>query len=352
MSYTIYENLNVKGVSVVVPQNVEYNREEATKLNVDDIDKFIETVGVEKRHVAIKGQTSSDLCFVAAKRLIEHLEIDVKSIGAVLFVTQTPDYIQPSSACVLHGRLGMAKDSLAFDINLGCSGFVYGLSLAASLINGMGLNRVLLLVGDILRKNPEVDKKDTLLFGDAGTATIIEKGTEKIESVLYTNGCGYTNLIIPGGGTRKPYSDGEDFWQITKPEMDGEAVMSFTITEVPKAFKELFANNGKTIDDYDYCLLHQANKQMVNYIARKIKLPKEKVHLSMDKYGNTNGSSVLVALSEVANRENVKNKVSCVAAGYGIGLSWGVVTFNVDTKNILPIYSTDEVFEEAYYGQI
>lgn len=352
MSYSVFDSVKIMGIAAAVPEIVVDNRKEASALHVDDIDKFVDSVGVQTRHVSITGQTSSDLCYVAASNLLNNLNIEKGSIDALIFVSQTPDYIQPSTAYVLHGRLGLKKEAIAFDINLGCSGFVYGLSVAASLISGMGLKRVLLLVGDIMRKNKAVDKKDILLFGDAGTATLLEKSPGKIESILYANGNGYTNLIIPGGGTRNPYKDGEDFWLLTKPEMDGESVMSFTITEVPKAFKKLFEYNGKTIDNYDVCLLHQANKQMVTYIAKKLRLPDNKFPISMGQYGNTNGASVLVTLADWCSKEEKKESLSVIASGYGIGLSWGVVTFDIETKNILPVITSNDFYQEAYRGKL
>ncbi|MEG2623284.1 MAG: ketoacyl-ACP synthase III [Clostridia bacterium] len=351
MSYSKLNGVRITGMCAAFPKNEEDNRVVAQELGVDDIDKFIDIVGVKRRYVAINRQTSSDLCYESARSILAGMAVDPSTIDALLFVSQTPDYIQPSTACVLHGRLGLQKSALAFDINLGCSGFVYGLSVAASFICGMGLKRVLLLVGDILRKNKTVDPKDTLLFGDVGTATLIEAGDGIIESALFTDGTGYKNLIIPGGGTRRTYQEGDSFLEITKPEMDGESVMAFTITEVPKAFKVFFANNGKQVSDYDYCILHQANKQMIQYIAKKVKIPAEKLPISMDRYGNTNGSSIPVTLADLCEHGVEKEKLSIIASGFGIGLSWGIVSFDIEVKNVLPIIHTDAVFTEGYRGK-
>ena len=351
MVYSNFSNVKIRGISVAVPKNAEDNFVRAEELHLQNTEQFIDVVGVRQRHVAIDGQTASDLCFEAASSLLEKFDIDKNSIDALLFVTQTPDYIQPATACVLHGRLGLPKSTMAFDINLGCSGFVYGLTMASTMITGMGAKRVLLLVGDILRKNKEVDIKDTLLFGDVGTATIVEQSTgSNIESILYTDGTRYKSLIVPGGGTRRTLADGESYWAITKPEMDGESVMSFTITEVPKAFKELFSHNQKTINDYDFCVLHQANKQMITYISKKLKVLEDKLPISMDRFGNTNGSSILVTLADRCSKLQENMPLNIIASGFGIGLSWGVVTFSINSGDILPIQYTDVKFEEAYCG--
>jgi len=347
----IFSDILVSGIACAVPTKLVNNNICAEVLGEEEVRKFIDNTGVVQRYVANAKQTTSDLCFEAAKKLLSHKNYSEKSIDAVIFISQTPDYIQPATAHVLHKRLSLSKNCLAFDVNLGCTGFVYGIFICSSLIQSGAVNRILLLVGDIMRKNKKNNIKDEMLFGDAGTATIIEKGNTSLRSILKSNGEGYTSLITPGGNCRRPLKNNESYWDISKPEMDGSAVFEFTITEVPRAFKEFFEIFDGSIDDYDYCVLHQANLFMLKHIGKKIKVEPQKMPISLDRYGNTNGASVPLTIVDLCERKQVPDKMKLIISGFGIGLSWGVSSFEIESKDVLPMIYTDNYFEDAYLGQ-
>jgi 3-oxoacyl-[acyl-carrier-protein] synthase-3 len=298
------------------------------------IRKTANPIGVETLYFAGVGQTASDMCFAAAEHLIEKLQWSREEIDGLLFVSQTPDYKTPATACILQDRLALSKNCLAMDINFGCSGFAYGYYVASSLIESGACNKVLLLVGDALRENisPE-DKGLTFIIGDSGTATGIERTDSANPSslIVKTDGSGYKALIISAGGARNPIDpltsirleddDGnkrsaEDMF------MDGLAVFTFVVKEIPLLIEELSAAQGIPKDDFDYYLMHQANAYMIKYIAKRSKVPLEKFPVNIGKYGNTNGSTIPFLICDLAENE-LKEPKDVIMSGFGVGLSWG-----------------------------
>ncbi len=355
MAATAFSNVKITGMSCAVPKGVEktescnlHSAKKEQYLSAEEIDEFIQKVGVRERHVTSPEQTTSDLCYVAADSLIKNKGLDPKSIDAIIFVTQTPDYIQPATAHVLHKRLGLSKDCIAFDVNLGCSGFVFGVFICGSLIQCGAANRVLLLCGEMVRKNPEDDIKNYLLFGDAGTATLLEKGESEIKCLMKSDGNRYDCLITPGGQLRQPPTTIDSYWQTTKGHMDGETVLSFTITEVPKSFKEFFAIYGTDVGSYDYFIFHQANLFMLQYIAKKLKIPTEKYPIALDRYGNNSSASIPLTIVDLCERTTTQDHLHLATSGFGIGLSWGVVSFDINKADVLPMIFTDDYYREAY----
>ncbi|MEK5429912.1 ketoacyl-ACP synthase III [Lysinibacillus sp. FSL R7-0073] len=351
MATANFSNICISGIACAVPKNVVDNDTYSSTLGDLEVKKFIENTGVKKRYVSHSKQTTSDLCYEAASKLLKHKEHDSESIDALIFISQTPDYIQPATSHILQKRLGLAKSCMCLDVNLGCSGYVYGMFLASSLIQSGAVDRVLLLVGDILRKNPVTEIKDQMLFGDAGSATIVERGENTVQGILNANGEGYTSLITPGAGTRRVLKEEESYWEITKPEMEGSEVFEFTIKEIPKIFKQFFNTFDKHIDDFDYCILHQANLFMLKHIGKKIKVQPEKLPISIDRYGNTNGASIPMTIVDLCDLENISKNVKLISSGFGIGLSWGIISFEVEGKDVLPMIYTDNYYEEAYLGK-
>jgi len=350
MANAIFNNIHIGGIACAVPENVEKITDYIDELGESEVYKFMDTTGVKERHVGSGNQTTSDLCFVAAEQLIKDKQIDRESIDAVIFLTQTPDYIEPATSHVLHKRLGLSKNCIAFDINLGCSGYVYGLYLASTMLQGGNMKRILFLAGEAPIENPETPIKDVILFGHAGTATIIERGNTEMKCLLKANGEGYSALIMPGGATRNLITDSKSYYKQTALHMDGAAVFGFTITEIPRAFKEFFDLYGGDINDYDYCVFHQANLFILKQLARKIKLPLEKMPVSLDRYANTSSASIPLGIVDLCEREQVPETIKLITSGFGIGLSWGVVSLEVDSKNVLPIIYTNDYYEEAYRG--
>lgn len=339
MAFLSIPNVKIAGISAGVPKNVVSNlapaEDDAVSSEYSPAD-FVALTGVEERHVS-KKLTTSDLCFKAAEQLIADLKWDKSEISALIFVTQTPDYVQPATACILQNRLGLSKDCYALDISLGCSGWVYGLSVAASLCSSGSMKKVLLLAGEA--KERFLGLKDPLA-GHAGTATALEFSNEApaLNFHFGTDGSGYDAIITPDGGCRNPMTDksfipeeieGKMLCR-NQTQMKGMDVFSFGITTVPKAIKSMCANFGFDYLDLDYFVFHQANMKMVNFIAKKMKISSEKVPFSMRKYGNTSSASIPLTIVTELKSSLDKNPAKVLCCGFGIGFSWGTTVLDTN----------------------
>ncbi len=350
MASAVFEGVAVTGMSCAVPVAVLKATDCAGRLSAEEIEKFVANTGVKQCHVVHEEQTCSDLCFVAARRLLEHKDYEPATIDALILVTQTPDYMQPATAHILHKRLGLRQDCIAFDINLGCSGHTFGLHVAASMLGHGNMKRILLLTGDGDRFNPVLPIKDRLLFGHAGSATLLETGAGRLTTLLRSDGTDYPALIVAGGQSRKPVKDPSTYFEQTCGYMDGETIFGFSITKVPKCFKEFFEMFNCGVGDFDYFVLHQANVMILKQIAKKLRIPEEKMPIAMDRYGNTSSASVpmmIVDLCEGLERDRV---LRLATSGFGVGLSWGVAAFDIAASDVLPMIETDEDLKEAYRG--
>lgn len=289
------------------------------------------TVGLAERRVAATDVTALDMCEQAAKELLEGT---APLPDAVIFVTQTPDHSQPGNAALLHGRLGLPKETLAFDVNLGCSGYVYGLYLASLLVEAGGCCRVLLCAGDTLSRcvHPQ-DRVTAPLFGDAGSATLVER-TEEIWLSwfsLQTDGAEANAICVPAGGARQPRGETtalpktDDGGNVRTPEhlhMDGAAVFNFSLREVPPLIKGILAFSGKTEADVDAFVLHQANKYILQNIAKRCGIPEGKVPVeTLARFGNTSSASIPLALCAEVEGGILDREKRVVLAGFGVGLS-------------------------------
>ena len=344
MAFTWIKNVGIRGVAAAVPERKEYNKD-FPKLSETQLAQYIKTVGVIERRCAIHDGSlcTSDLCYAAAEKLISELGWAKEEIGLLVFVSHTQDYKLPSTACILQNRLGLSKETMAFDVPLGCSGFVYGLSIAGSILSQGFIRKALLLVGNTqsVYASPE-DKSTAMLFGDAGSAIALEydpADTEGIKFHLQTDGAGYEALIVPDGGCRNPFNEHsaemEEFDEGIRrsrlhEKMDGGAVFTFGLFSVPKSLNALAANFGIDIQSVDYLLLHQANRFMCDNIRRKLKLPEEKVPFNIDRFGNTSGASIpLLMVTEL--QEQLRNgKLTHLSCGFGVGLSLGSACFTTD----------------------
>lgn len=327
-------------MTACVPSGTAYNKDLVSLMGEEEVEKMIKSVGISERRVCDSDTCASDLCYKAARQLMEENDIDPLSIDLVLFMSQVPDYRIPATACILQHRLGLSKDCGAMDLNLACSGYVYALSAAMAYASIEGINRVLLLDGEALTKivNKE-DKVNVPLYGDAGTATLIEKG-EFPESVfiLHSDGSGEDAVKVPAG-MRNPVT--VDSLTVKEREngnkrsdmeiyMDGMEVFNFAIRVVPKGIKEILKITGKTIDDIDYLVFHQSNRFMTDFFIKKLKMDPAKVPYSIDRYGNTSSASIpLTIVSEL--KDELAQPRRLVMCGFGAGLSWG--TAILDMKN-------------------
>lgn len=352
MAIAIFEGVKITGMACAVPTNTDNIYDFSESFGGESVEKFIETTGVRERHFVDEKQTNCDLCYVAAERLIAHKGYEKESFDGIVLVTQTPDYARPATAHILHKRLGLSKDCMAFDINLGCSGFVYGLNIIASMIKANALKRVLFCCGEAHTcLSPTDDKATSMLFGDAGSAMIVEGGEDTIRTLLKADGEGYQAILTPGVNARVKIDINNFDYDRVKETMDGSAVFEFALTQVPRSFKEYFKTFGGEINDFDYCVFHQANLFMLEHIRKKIKLPPEKMPISMDRYGNTSSVSIPLTIADLCQREPVKEKLHFISSGFGVGLSWGIADFTMDKSDILPIIETDDYFAEAFVGK-
>ena len=320
------DGVRIAGVVACVPAKVVTNADLTEKFG-DAVAQVTRMTGVEERHITTAAQTTADLCAAAADALLDRAEIDRASIGALIFVTQTPDHRLPATACLLQDRLGLSVHTAAFDVNLGCSAYPYGLWLASMMIASGGRRRVLLLVGDTISKIVhDADRATALLFGDCGTATLVEAADGCAATFLLgTDGSGGRNLIVPKGGfradlpadERNPNPDDTLF-------MEGGEIFNFTLAAVPKLIEDLVEASGIARADFDAFLFHQANAFMIKHLAKKAKLPPEKVPINIDRFGNTSSATIPLLLV-TDSRERVTGGSSAMLAmlGFGVGYSWG-----------------------------
>lgn len=341
MAKSVFSNIRINGIAAAVPRTVVNNIEAHSFVSIEEKQKTIKLTGMLEYRKATPAICASDLCQKAAENLFQHTNIKPSNIDSIIFVTQTPDYRMPSTACVLQSKLGCQQSTLAFDINLGCSGFIYGLFTAASFIAGGGLNHVLLLCGDTQTKlSYEKDKNVCFIMGDAGTATLISRDNDAlpINMVLMTDGDRFDKLIVPAGGFRHPSSQETREIKIQSDGgyrsqehifMEGMEIFNFSSVEVVNTIKNFLDEHQITVDNIDYLVLHQANKFMTDKIARKLKFPTEKVLYSLDTFGNTSCASIPLTIAHHFSTKAMDRK-RCILSGFGVGLSWGVadVMFN------------------------
>ncbi len=315
-------NISIAGISASVPET-EFHNKNYDWISEKERDTLIKTIGVESKRHARKGTATSDLCFVAADRLIDDLKWDRSDIDLLVFVSQSRDYIIPSTAGLLQNKLGLPKSCMAFDISLGCSGYTYGLSIMGSLMATGAIKKGLLLTGDISTLNTSYkDKSAFPLFGDAGTATAIELDGKASPMMfnLQTDGSGYDAIIIPDGGIRNFVDKDTSFEYHEISEgiirnnlnivLDGIKVFNFSLREVKPNILKLISEFEVEKDEIDYFVFHQANLLMNNTIRKQLKLPPEKVPISLKKYGNTSSASipltVVTELSGVVTSKRLK----------------------------------------------
>jgi 3-oxoacyl-[acyl-carrier-protein] synthase-3 len=295
-------------------------------------DKIEKKVGIRERHIVKEDETALDLALEAAEKVLRNYNRD--KIDFLLFCTQSPEYYLPSGACILQDRLGLKTNIGALDYNLGCSGFVYGLAMAKSLINSNIAKNILLITSETYTKyiHPK-DKGNKTIFGDAAAAVIIEKSEKEQlgEFVLGTDGSGYKNLIVPNGGLRNRYDinsqeiddDSGSIRTDNNLYMNGPEIFNFTIKAVPKVVAETLTKNNITLDDLDYVIFHQANKYMNEYLRKKINIPKEKFYLNLLHTGNTVSATIPIAIKDCLDNNIIKKGDKVLLVGFGVGYSWG-----------------------------
>ncbi len=327
-------------VAVVPPRLIRLDDEtDSYGGNLAQLERLKKTIGLSERRVVDEGTTTADLCLAAAKHLVAETSLTTDALDAIIFVTQTADYPQPCNAALLHRDLRCRKECAAFDVNLGCSGYVYGLWLGHLLVESAGYKNVLLLAGDTVSRivHPN-DRALAPLFGDGGSATWIRRndgGDSPAHFEFFTDGSGYDGLIVPAGGFRQPnnpetakaQADSQgNLRTLENLHMDGTAIFSFTISEVPKAVEQLLRSAKCAKETVDTYVFHQANRYILGNIAKRLGLPVEKVPMAtVEHFGNQSSASIPTALTyECGERILASDSPSrLLLCGFGVGLSWG-----------------------------
>ena len=355
MLVSVFNGIKIDAIACAVPANEVLAETIYREHGQELTDKIKKTVAVHSIRRSVRKQIASDLGYVAAKRIMDQKSIDPAGVGVLVFATQTPDYPHPPTSDILHKRLGLSFDCAAIDVNNGCAGFVYGAQVTCAMLQSFNCGYALLIVGDTSNPKNEnkefMDKRVSVPFGD-GTAAILFKkdgGPHKIECSLNSNGNGYHSLIKFYGGYRgETYTESElALGNRNKgyPLMNGVEVFNFSITDVPKHINGFLEYQRKTVNDYDCVVLHQPNLFMIKQIAKKIGADIEKVPISLDRYGNTSGASIPLTLVDKYGGY-AASRINALMCGFGVGLSWGTMSAEIDTDDILPMIYSDDYFED------
>jgi 3-oxoacyl-[acyl-carrier-protein] synthase III len=349
MGLLSFNNIGISGMAAAVPKQVIRNLEHDLYFRKEDIKEIIDKIGVKERRFADENTCSSDLCFAAAEKLLTEMAVNREEIDLLIFISQTPDYRMPATSVLLQERLKLPNSTIAFDVNLGCSAFLYGLSIAYSMISAGGVRKALILDGETRSKvYSQKDRKTAFLFGDGGIAALAEKGDKYGKSWFSLNSDGSRESLIkiPAGGYRNMSSPAsvremvvDEHGNIRSEEqgyMNGADVFNFVIREVPKDFNRLLEYSGIGADTIDYFIFHQANSYINGFLAKKLKLPEDKIPSTIAQFGNTSSVSIpLTVVSEL--KDSLADHKRLLLSGFGVGLTWGTAVIEV---------------EECYIGEI
>ena len=355
MPFFSFNNINITAIAAAVPPEIVEVDSFKPQFGDETVERFKTLTGIKQFRKTALHQTASDLGYAAAEEIIKKKNIERESIGALVFIAHSTDYRRPATACVLHKRLGLSKECVAFDVSLGCSAFVYGCQIICSLMANSDIKRGLLIVGETLTKMTyPKDKSVAMLFGDGGGAALFEREQgATIQGLLRTDGEGYKAIIAPAGGFRNLHADTHPMtWDdgnertLYNTYMNGTDVFNFTITDVPIAVKDFLVKTNTEVKDYDCFIMHQANYYIHKQLSKKLNIPMEKTPVCLDRFGNTSAPAIPLTLCDhFGNSSN--ERIRTLMCGFGIGLSWGVVSSTLETSDIYPIIETDDVFTEG-----
>lgn len=323
----------IKAIAYNLPEKTLTNEMIALEFPEWTVEKIDKKIGIKQRHVTVDGETASDLAVGAAEKLFAQIGYDRGQIDYLIFVTQSPDYHLPTTACTIQTRLNLSQRLTAIDVNLGCNGFVAGLSLAKAVIIAGQAKNVLLLTGETYSKYMhERDKSNRTIFGDGAAATLVstEGMAEVGEFVIGTDGTGAENLIVKSGGARhpKPVDDlkFDDFGNPRSSDnlyMDGPAILNYSLDSIPQLVEDVLEKNHVTMDDIDLHVYHQANTFLANLERRKLRIPEEKYYCNIENFGNTVSSTIPIALCEALKEGRIKQGSKVLSVAQGLGYTWG-----------------------------
>lgn len=319
----LLKNIKINSIATTVPKNKISYEQLCEQFGEREVSRIVASTGINSLGVANPGMNTSDLCVNAAEQLLNTNELRGE-IDAVVFVSQTPDFVMPATACVIQHRLRLSQDIVAFDINSGCTGYLYGLYQAALLISSGSCQKVLLCAGDTISRyiNPD-DHKVRMVLGDAGSASIIEAGNDDWAFDIHTDGAGYDKLIIP---KNKEGHNGHL-------HMDGAAIMEFALKSVPRVVDNVLSSKKWQKEDVQHYFLHQANKFMLDYLRKTMRISCEQVPIAVAEYGNTGPASIPLAICHhFPGQGHLLGK--SILSGFGVGLTWGAVALNLGDARI------------------
>ena len=355
MAFFYSKGISIAGIACAVPDNEVTVESFAPVFGEETTAKFTAGTGIQSMYKALPEQTAGDLAYAAAEHLLSRLDTDKEKIGGLFFVTQSPDYRRPATACVLQHRLGLNMDCAAMDIGLGCSGFVYGLQTAMSMMEHSDMEYALLLMGETASKLVDpLDKSIVMMYGDAGAAILLSRREgEQVTTLLRSDGKRFRTIILPAGGFRDMNPPHDRFMcndgierSLYDIYMEGTSVFSFSISDVPKTIQDYLEKTGTKTEDYGLFLFHQANRFIINQITKKLKLPKDQVPISLDRYGNSGGISIPLTLCANYGEHKIGVR-KALMSGFGIGLSWGVTSARIDTACVYPVIRTKDWYKEG-----
>ena len=345
MAFLTFKGIGIAAMAGAVPKHVIHNYEYTQYFPADQVKEVVDKVGVFERRFADEKTCSSDLCYAAAERLIADNNVDKSEIDLLVFLSQTPDYRMPATSIILQDRLGLPQSCVAFDMQLGCAGFCYALSVVYGMMQGGNIRKALILDGETRSKvySPK-DRRSAFIFGDGGVAALVERNEKFGKSwfSLNSDGSRHDLIMIKGGGYRNMSSEEtlkervvDEYGNIRSDEqgyMRGGDVFNFVIREIPRDIKKTLEFSGVDKDTIDYIVFHQANNFINSYIAKKMKLDTDKIPHTIEKYGNTSSVSVpLTIVSEL--KDKLEGNKTFLLSAFGVGMCWatGIVPF-VDCK--------------------
>lgn len=341
----VVEGVRIAGLRAVVPSQRHSFVEDPGIFTPEEVRKLAATIGVHERRVLPPPYCASDLCVAAAEGLMAQLDWDPASVEVLIFVSQDADYVLPATACIMQKRLGLPTSAAAFDVPLGCSGYVYGLWIASRLLGGSTARRALVLCGDNATRHLHPEDRATLpLFGDAGSATALEVDPDAtpIPVVIGTDGAGAPHIFVKAGGKRHclipPVASANRaidpdaaaaLERDSRLTLNGAEVFAFTLRAVPPLLRETMEHAGTDIDGIDRFVLHQANAFMLEHLRKKVKASADKFVIDMQGFGNTSSASIPLAICHSLGRELAERRVKTLMAGFGVGWSWGAMVANL-----------------------
>lgn len=344
MALAALRRARIAGIASAVPKEIVSNSD-YTVLSEEQREKIIKYTGIRFRRWAPQDLCCSDLCQAAAEKLMAQMSWERESIGAIVFISQTSDYPFPATAQILQTRLGVPTSCLSFDVNLGCSGYTYGLYILGSLLEAGGIKRGLLLAGDVSKMHGDSDPASAVLFGHAGSATAMEfsEGAKPLFFEFGSDGSGFKTIYVPAGGSRSPVG-AESFKKNeletggargdTDVVLDAAEIINFTMREVPKSIKRLVEYAGCTVADVDSYVFHQANQFINNQVARKIGILTDKAPTSLYDFGNTSSATIPLTITARLRDRLAETPQKLVMSGFGVGLSWASTFWDAENVHL------------------